>query len=111
MNFLYLNSKSMGNGPEALGEKLLLSFLKNLADSTHHVDFVGCVNSAVELTTQQGDALEQLRAMEAKGAKIVSCGTCLDHFDRRDDLLIGSVGTMPDTVEIMMTADRVIRPC
>jgi hypothetical protein len=51
-----------------------------------------------------------LRALEKKGARIATCGTCLDHLQRRDKLLIGLVGTMDMTIQVMATADRIIRP-
>ncbi len=111
MNFLYLNSKTMGTGDDILGEQLLITFLKKLAESKHHIDVIGCVNGAIALTTQPGEALDALKILELKGAKIATCGTCLDFHDRRDQLLIGSVGTMEQTVEVMNLADRVIRPC
>jgi hypothetical protein len=48
--------------------------------------------------------------LETKGAKIATCGTCLEHFDLKDKLLIGEIGTMDGTVEIMSVADKIIRP-
>ncbi|MEZ4592781.1 MAG: hypothetical protein R3D55_16785 [Chloroflexota bacterium] len=111
MNFLYLNSDKMGEGDPELGRKLLLVFLEKLAASDVTVDVVGCVNSAVFLTTTpDGPALASLRQLEAKGARIASCGTCLDHYDRRALLQIGEVGGMEGTVQLMALADRVIRP-
>ena len=101
----------MGSGDDVLGEKLLASFLKNLADSDQQIDVIGCVNGAVELTTRKGNVLESLKILESKGAMIASCGTCLDFHGLRDNLLIGSVGSMAQSVEIMCTADRVISPC
>lgn len=111
MTLLYLNADTMGRGDEALGRKLLVAFLKELAASEHKVDLIGCVNGAVRLTTEEGPALEALQALAAGGARIASCGTCLDHFDLRENLRIGEVGKMSDTVALMATAERVIRPC
>ena len=111
MVLLYLNSDGMGQGDEELGRRLLVAFLKELAESDHRVDLVGCVNGAIRLSTEEGLALEALKALQAKGTRIASCGTCLDHFGRRDLLKIGEVGKMSDTVALMATADRVIRPC
>jgi coenzyme F420-reducing hydrogenase beta subunit len=48
--------------------------------------------------------------MESKGTMIASCGSCLDHFNKRDDLLIGQIGSMDQTVEIMAKADKIIIP-
>ena len=110
MTFLYLPSNTMGHGDDVLGKKLLVSFLRSLAASEVKVDAVGCVNSGVFLTTEDGESLDALRALEAKGARIASCGTCLDYHGRRDALRVGAVGAMPQTIEIMASADRVIRP-
>ncbi len=112
MNFLYLNSDKMGEGDAQLGRKLLLAFLEHLADSAVPVDVIGCVNSGVFLTTTaDGPALESLRKLEARGGRIVTCGTCLGHFQRQEMLQIGEVGNMADTVQMMARAKRVIRPC
>ena len=111
MNFLFLNANTMGRGDDELGEKLLIAFLKNLANSDTQIDMVGCVNSAVLLTTQSGEALAALEILESKGARIASCGTCLEYYDLLNDLKIGSVGNMAGTIEIMASADRVISPC
>lgn len=110
MNFLYLSSDKMGEGDAELGRKLLVVFLEKLAASDVEVDVVGCVNSGILLTTQDGPALESLRALEARGARIVTCGTCLEHHNRAHLLRIGEVGGMDGTVAIMATAERVIRP-
>ena len=111
MTFLYLNSDKMGSGNDPLGKKLLKSFLNELAKSDTQIDLIGCVNSAVNLTTEGSEVLEVLKTLTDKGARIASCGTCLDHFDKRDKLLIGEVGSMDMTVQIMATADKVIKPC
>lgn len=110
MNFLYLNSDQMGSGDQALGRRLLCIFLEKLARSDVRIDAVGCVHSAVLLTTRQGEALDSLKRLQEKGARIATCGTCLEHYGLRDELLIGEVGTMDGTVQIMATAERIIRP-
>lgn len=111
MTFLYLCADTMGSGDPELGRKLLRKFLAELADSDARVDLVGCVNDGVRLTTSEGEALESLRKLEKRGARIASCGTCLDHLALRDALRIGEVGDMKGTVRVMASAERVIRPC
>ncbi len=109
MTFLYLNSDKMGSGDPVLGSSLMHSFLKNLATSDVAVDLVGCVNDGVLLTSQGSESLEHLQALEAKGATIATCGTCLEHLGIKDKLAIGMVGNMEQTVQVMGTADRIIR--
>ncbi|MBN8218368.1 MAG: hypothetical protein J0L75_17115 [Spirochaetes bacterium] len=111
MTFLYLNADRMGQGDEALGRKLLSTFLEKLAGSETRVDLVGCVNDAVFLTTREGAALEALRRLASKGARIASCGTCLDHHQLREKLLVGEVGNMDQTIQVFSMAEKVIAPC
>jgi succinyl-CoA synthetase beta subunit len=95
---------------EELGRKLMKIFLAELAASATPVDLVGCVNSGVRLTTAGSEVIEDLKALQARGARIATCGTCLEHLGLEDKLLIGGVGTMEQSVQAMTMADKVIRP-
>ncbi|MDF1545957.1 MAG: sulfurtransferase-like selenium metabolism protein YedF [bacterium] len=110
MTFLYLNSDRMGDGDPELGKKLMKSFLHELAKSDVSIDVVGCVNSGVNLTVEGSTVLDSLKILQDRGARIASCGTCLDHYDIRDKLSLGEVGSMDMTVGIMAQADKIIRP-
>ncbi len=110
MTFLYLSSDRMGQGDEALGQKLMKVFLEKLAASETPIDVVGCVNGGVRLTTEGSEVIEYLKALQARGARVASCGTCLDHFGLKDKLLIGEVGSMETAVQVMAMADKVIKP-
>jgi hypothetical protein len=112
MTLLYLNSDTLGNGPdEELSRKLLILFLEKLVLSDVKIDLIGCVNSGVFLTTKEAMGLELLKKMEKKGSRIASCKTCLEHYNLLDSLKIGELGTMDMTVAVMGTADKVITPC
>jgi len=110
MTFLYLNSDKMGEGDPELGKKLLVIFLHELMDANGHIDVIGCVNSGINLTTEGSPVLDLLHVFERRGTKIVTCKTCLDYLDRNDQLRVGEVGTMAQTVITMLKADKVIRP-
>jgi selenium metabolism protein YedF len=110
MIFLYLNSDKMGQGEPELGKKLMVTFLRELANSDIKIDVIGCVNSGINLTTEGSEAITSLRDLEQKGARIATCATCLDFHNKREDLLIGEIGSMDQTVLIMSKADRVIKP-
>ena len=110
MTFLYLSSDQMGSGDAELGRKLLVAFLRQLHDAGTTVDVIGCVNHGVFLTTEEGPAAKILESFAERGTRVASCGTCLDHFGRREQLRVGEIGTMDQTVEIMAAAERVIRP-
>ncbi len=109
MTFLYLNSDQMGSGDPVLGRKLLKIFLEKLAASDVQVDLVGCVNSGVYLTSEGSEVLGSLKKLAEKGARIATCGTCLDHLHLKEKLQIGEIGTMDQTVQVMTAADKIIR--
>ena len=110
MTFLYLNSDQMGTGDPILGRKLMKSFLSVLAKSDHKIDVIGCVNSGINLTTEGSEVLDSLETLLKKGARLASCGTCLEYYNLEEKLQIGEIGTMDMAVEIMATADKVIKP-
>ena len=68
------------------------------------------MNSGINLTTEGSEVLDSLETLLKKGARLASCGTCLDYHNMREKLLIGEIGTMDMTIEVMATADKVIRP-
>lgn len=111
MTFLYLNSDQIGTGDPELGRKLLRLFLEKLVASDVKVDFVACLNGAIFLTTEEGPALDSLRALAARGAIVMTCGTCLEHYQRKEELRLGAVGGMQQTVELFASAERLIAPC
>ena len=91
MTFLYLCSDQLGIGEPELGSTLMEIFLDKLAHSDMNVDVVGCVNSGIFLTTEGSRVIDSLKLIERKGARIATCGTCLDHYELRDKLLILSL--------------------
>ncbi len=108
MNFLYLTSDKIGDGDPEFGRLLLRKFLEALAESNTRIDFIGCINSAVLLTSEGSEVLDSLKKLEAKGAQIGSCGTCLDYYGKK--LVIGERGNMQMAVALLTQADRTIRP-
>lgn len=100
----------MGHGDPVLGQKLMRSFLSELAKSDVQVDIIGCVNSGINLTTEGSPVLESLQELQNRGAMIATCGTCLDFHGKREDVAIGTIGTMDQTVQVMAKADKIIRP-
>ena len=53
---------------------------------------------------------DDLKYLESQGVDIVSCGTCLDFFNRKELLQVGAVTNMYDIVERMEKAEKVIKP-
>ena len=62
------------------------------------------------MTAEGSDSLEDLKALEAQGVEILTCGTCLDYYHLKEKLAVGSVTNMYAIVEAMAEAGRIIRP-
>jgi hypothetical protein len=81
----------------------MASFLAVLLESGRAPTKMLFLNSGVFLTTRGSAHLELLGRFVACGTEIASCGTCLDYYGRREDLAVGTVGNMRDTVEAMLS--------
>ena len=63
---------------------------------------------------RQGFALppspEGLKALEAQGVEIMTCGTCLNFYGLTEKLAVGSVTNMYAIVEKLTQAGNVVKP-
>ena len=107
---LILTSNVIGDGEPDLGETLMGSFLSMLLESDRIPAKIICLNSGVFLTTEGSPVRDLLDRFSAAGAEVSSCGTCLDYYGRREQLVVGVAGNMRDTVQAMLTFERVVTP-
>ena len=103
------SSNTMGSNPE-LGAILMKSFIFSLTKQDQLPDEMIFYNEGVKITTTQNETLEDLKYLEKNGVEIVSCGTCLDFFQLKEELKVGTVTNMYDIVERMEKADKIIKP-
>ncbi|QIR75705.1 sulfurtransferase-like selenium metabolism protein YedF [Sulfurospirillum diekertiae] len=105
---LFLKSDKVGEGE--LGAKLIVGFLKSTLELPKLPRRIVCVNQAVLLTTADESApiMEVLKALEAKGVEIYSCGVCLEFFGVSDKLKVGKIGNAFGTIEMLFGGDGTI---
>ena len=106
----FIASSALGVGDEQLGRILMRAFVKTLKELDPLPERLVFVNSGVRLTTQGSDLLADLRELEGRGVRILSCGTCLDYYQLKEALEVGTVTNMHDIVTSLVAADRVLRP-
>jgi len=104
-----ISSETMGNNEE-LGAILMKSFIFALTKQDQLPKGMIFYNEGIFLTTNEGDILNDLKYLESQGVDIVSCGTCLDFFKRKELLQVGTVTNMYDIVERMEKAEKIIKP-
>jgi selenium metabolism protein YedF len=109
-NVVYIGNNCMGRGDDELGAKLMRGFLRTMIDSTPLPWRMVFINSGVKLTTIDEEAVEAISLLEEKGVEVLSCGTCLEHFNLKDKLAAGKVTNMFEIIETLNSATKVISP-
>ena len=105
-----ISGNTMGSGDEALGKKLMKAFIFALTSQDEVPEKVIFYNTGAFLTTEDEDTVKDLKSLEAAGAVIMTCGTCLDYYGLKEKLQVGIISNMYDIVEAQMNAASVIRP-
>ena len=105
-----VSSRTMGEGDERLGATLLKGFLYALTEQDIWPDTVLFYNGGAFLSTAGSESLDDLRTLEDGGVEILTCGTCLNFYGLGDQLAVGGVTNMYSIVELLATADSVIKP-
>jgi selenium metabolism protein YedF len=98
----------MGFGDDELGLKLMVSFVRTLKEMGPDLWRLVLVNNGVKLTIDGSEVLEDLKAYEKGGLKILVCGTCLNHFNLLERKQVGETTNMLDIVMAAQLADKVI---
>ena len=105
-----IDSDKMGDGDEEFSKTLLKGFIYALSSQDIPPAKILFYNTGVRLTTEGSASIEDLKVLENAGAKIYSCGACLNNYGLSEKLLVGEVTNMYDIVSYLMEADLVIRP-
>ncbi len=107
---LILDSSGLGEGEPDLGERLMKAFLNGLLESDELPARIICMNSGVFLTTKGSPVLDSLMRYEEQGTEILSCGTCLDYYGRKEKLEVGRPTNMKETVDGLLRFKKVVKP-
>lgn len=94
----------MGSGDRKLGEILIKSYIYTVRETLPLPKALLFFNTGVNLTCEGSQVLEDLKYLESKGVEIVSCGTCLDFLNRKEDLGVGSISNMYTIYETLREA-------
>lgn len=105
---LQITKNYLGAGDVELGKKLLENYLRQRNSENRLPSVICFYNSGVTLLTGESETLDILKAIEAKGVKLLACKTCLDYFGLADQLKVGVVGSMIDIITLQDNADKVI---
>lgn len=110
MSFVYyISSDRMGNQDPDLGKKLLHNFFIKLLDSPAKPTHILLVESGVKLLLPSFTAIDALKILETEmEIEFLACQTCLDYYGIREQLTVGKISNMPEIIQTMHEADKVI---
>lgn len=109
-NVFVISSDTMGKGDDELGTVLMKAFVHTILDLDNRPDVLILYNTGVRLAVNGSVVLDDLKALESKGVKILVCGTCLNYFELTKEIAAGIVSNMYDIAGTMSMAGRIVQP-
>ena len=95
---------------DARGDACPLPFVFALTQQDQLPKTVLFYNGGASLTCDGSPMLDDLKALEAQGVEIMTCGTCLNFYGLTEKLAVGSVTNMYTIVEKLTQAVNVVKP-
>lgn len=105
-----INSPCMGVGDEEFGKSLLKTFIYTLTEQDVLPQCIVFYNGGVPLVTEDSESLQDLQKLADMGVSIYACGACLNFYGLTEKVAVGEITNMYRIVELMRTADRIVRP-
>jgi len=105
---LVFTHNGLGDAPAKLQQKLALKFLQLSLDAKLRPAKILFYTEGVKLACEGSTVLNELQIMKDRGVELILCSTCLDYFGLRDQVQVGIVGGMPDIIEAMSAAEKII---
>lgn len=103
-----VGAETMGRGDDALGAKLMGSFLRTLSAADPKPEAVVFYNAAVKLLGPGSPHLDALRALDDAGVDLLACVTCLEFFSLTQAIAVGTVSNMREIVQRTLGAAKVV---
>jgi selenium metabolism protein YedF len=107
---VFIASDTLGHGDDKLGNILLEGFISSLAEQDTIPDAICLMNGGVKVAAEGSPLTDVLDDLVNLGCELLVCGTCLEFFDIKDKLLVGTVSNMYDIQGRLLNAGSVIRP-
>lgn len=100
----------LGQGPEELGKLLIKGFINTLPELDQKPDSIIFMNSGIFLALKGSPVNESLKKLENAGVHILVCGTCLDYFDKKQEIGAGIISNMYDILDKLSQTSKVLYP-
>ena len=107
-DFVYfITSDKIGSQDPELGARLMYTFFLKLVQAVHLPSQILLMERGVLLLTESL-CLDPIKVLEGRDVEILACQTCLDYYSIKERMGAGKVSNMPDIIEAMQAAGKVI---
>lgn len=98
----------IGEGDNELGLVLAGSMLNTIKEYDVLPQKIIFLNSGINLVLKGAPALVHLTELEKRGVEIITCGTCLNYFEKTDQLAVGRITNMYEILDSLLKAGKVV---
>ncbi len=102
--------EKLGVGPDELCTKLMVGFINTLPDLDHKPTSLVFLTSGIFLTLKGSPVLESLHKLEKAGVQVLVCGSCIEYFQKTEELGAGIISNMYTVLDQMTRASKVLYP-
>ena len=103
-----ITGEGMGRSDRELQLKLVATYLKLLAENGQLPNAICLYTDGVRLAVEGSPVLNELRALEERGVRLILCSTCLNFLGLTEQVRVGIVGGMTDIITAQAQAAKVI---
>ena len=100
---IVFDSDALGVGDKELGRKLLKSFLTLLCGGHQKPRTLVLYQLGVTLACEGSEMIDLLQHLQNDGVEILLCSTCLEYYNLKDRVRVGTISNMGTIQERMMT--------
>lgn len=105
---LFITRATLGDGDPALGAMLMKGFLFAQTELQRPPADIVFANGGAMLTTEGVSTVPDLLALESKGVRVWTCGTCANFYGITDALAVGKITDMLNIARLLSAAEKVV---
>ena len=103
-----IGRETLGSGSDELGRILMKGFVFALSELSNSPKVLIFLNGGAHLTNKEAQTLADLKKLEAKGARICTCGTCANYYGIADSLGVGEIVDMMTIAGLLSDAEHLV---
>jgi selenium metabolism protein YedF len=105
-----IKNQVMGFGDDDLGKLLMRGFINSLKEQERLPSHIILYNAGVLLTVDVTDTAQSLNELTIKGVSVIVCGTCVDFYQIKEKLGVGTISNMFQITNILTSTEKIIYP-